>query len=119
ARVPFAVTVDHAQLLQASQYLRKHLEHALTCVTLSDAGIFIEGYEGAQIYPTVAHEVVDVCGAGDGVISVLTTGYIAGLKPARMAQLANLAGGLICEEVGVSPVPGDRLIAALSQESFS
>jgi hypothetical protein len=33
------------------------------------------------------------------------------MPPAHIAQLANLAGGLVCEEVGVVPVDAERFSA--------
>ncbi|MDX1410477.1 MAG: PfkB family carbohydrate kinase, partial [Saprospiraceae bacterium] len=119
ASVPFAVTIDKGSLDRAAEYLSERLKHVMTCVTLSESGIYIHDSTGSQIYPTVAHDVVDVCGAGDGVISVLTVAYLARLEASSMARLANVAGGLVCEEVGVSTVPLEGLKQALQQQTFS
>ena len=48
-------------------------------------------------------------GAGDTVISVATLCLLAGLQPEQTAQIANLAGGIVCEYSGVTPIPLQRL----------
>ena len=44
------------------------------------------------------------------MISVAALGLACGLAPADLASLANLAGGLVCEEVGVVPVDREKLL---------
>jgi bifunctional ADP-heptose synthase (sugar kinase/adenylyltransferase) len=53
--------------------------------------------------------VVDVSGAGDTVIAVAAAAYALTKDAACMANLANLAGGLVCEQVGTSPIGLDLL----------
>jgi bifunctional ADP-heptose synthase (sugar kinase/adenylyltransferase) len=50
-----------------------------------------------------------VSGAGDTVISVVTLGLLVGLNLQQASELANLAGGLVCEEIGVVPINKSRL----------
>jgi bifunctional ADP-heptose synthase (sugar kinase/adenylyltransferase) len=61
--------------------------------------------------PAHKRQIVDVSGAGDTVISVLSVGLAWGLPITQVAALANLAGGLVCEYVGVVPVPKEQWIA--------
>jgi bifunctional ADP-heptose synthase (sugar kinase/adenylyltransferase) len=60
-------------------------------------------------------EILDVSGAGDTVISVASLAMAAGAEPGVYAALANIAGGLVCEKVGVVPVDKDLLM----QEAIS
>ena len=46
---------------------------------------------------------------GDTVISIASLAYCSGLRGEELATLVNLAGGLVCEEVGVVPVNKERL----------
>jgi bifunctional ADP-heptose synthase (sugar kinase/adenylyltransferase) len=55
--------------------------------------------------------IADVSGAGDTVISVSALCLADGLLPVETAFLSNLAGGLVCEEVGVVPVQKDKLLS--------
>ena len=77
--------------------------------TLSEQGILITGNNVEAVVPAHVRNISDVSGAGDTVIAVASLALAAGLEPVAMAQLANLAGGLVCEEVGVVPVRKDKL----------
>jgi len=54
--------------------------------------------------------IVDVSGAGDTVISVASLCIGNNFSMADTAALANLAGGLVCEEAGVASLSLHRLI---------
>jgi bifunctional ADP-heptose synthase (sugar kinase/adenylyltransferase) len=56
-----------------------------------------------------------VSGAGDTVISVAALGLAAGITPAEIAVLSNLAGGQVCERQGVVPVDKDLLNKELEE----
>ena len=53
--------------------------------------------------------VSDVSGAGDTVISLATLCLTVGLDPSLMAEISNLAGGLVCEKSGVVPINKEQL----------
>jgi len=87
----------------------------MVMVTLSESGIFVcfrngDGTIQSEIIPAHIRNIADVSGAGDTVISVAALGLAIGLKPAQTASLANLAGGLVCEELGVVPVNKLKLL---------
>ncbi len=75
-----------------------------TLVTLSDKGVLIFNETDEKIIPAHFRNITDVSGAGDTVISVAALCLAAGSNPVTMASLANLAGGLVCEQVGVVPI---------------
>ena len=83
-------------------------------ITLSDAGIFVS-HQNLQSFDSAilkAHvrTIADVSGAGDTVISIAALCVATGLSLESMAGLANLAGGLVCEQVGVVPVNKQALM---------
>lgn len=79
-------------------------------LTLGDAGMALFEAEGAPYYvPAHKRAVHDVSGAGDAVIAVLSAATAAGLDLRAATRLANLAGGLACEQIGVVPVDKARL----------
>ena len=110
--VPFAVEPTLASLRQTSAYLRERLNNRITFITLSDKGIFYDDGAEAAILPTQPRSIADVSGAGDTVISVAALGLALGLPLHDIALLSNLAGGQVCEKVGVAPVD----IAQLKKE---
>lgn len=83
-------------------------------VTLSEKGVFIrEQLDGkANEYHIPAHvrNIADVSGAGDTVISVASLCRALKTDVELTAALANIAGGLVCEQVGVVPVSGHILL---------
>lgn len=96
--------------------LRRRMPHTYTVVTLSERGILAYGEaEGFLHLPAHYRNIVDVSGAGDTVVSVLAVGIALGLPLAQIAALANLAGGLVCEYVGVVPVPKERWLEQARQ----
>jgi rfaE bifunctional protein kinase chain/domain len=104
ARVPFPVEINEGSLHKAADYLSENLKCGISAITLSEHGIFLSGQHESGLFPTKARDVVDVCGAGDAVIAVLTLAHLMGASLAQMATLANAAGGVVCGTVGVSPV---------------
>jgi rfaE bifunctional protein kinase chain/domain len=79
-------------------------------VTMSEKGVFLR--EGSKSHHIPAHirNIADVSGAGDTVISVAALCVALQTPAAFMAELSNLAGGLVCEETGVVPVNRDQLL---------
>ena len=53
--------------------------------------------------------IADVSGAGDTVIAVASLVYAATKDIELAAQMANIAGGLVCEEVGTAAIDPDKL----------
>jgi len=86
-------------------------------LTLGEKGIalFEKGKPERRI-PTIARKVSDVSGAGDTVISTLTMALSAGAEIFDAAYLANYAGGLVCQEVGIVPIELNTLFKAVSKE---
>jgi D-beta-D-heptose 7-phosphate kinase/D-beta-D-heptose 1-phosphate adenosyltransferase len=87
-----------------------------------DAVLITQGEEGMtlfrptrepQHFPTAAREVYDVTGAGDTVIATLATAIGAGADMETATSLANIAAGLVVEQVGTSAVTHDELRRAI------
>jgi len=69
----------------------------------------------ADHFPSRAREVFDVSGAGDTVISVLSSGIAASLAPVEAAQLANIAAGVVVGKTGTAVAYSDDLQAELAE----
>jgi len=92
--------------------LRQELHPANVLVTLSERGVFIEDAEQQQTYiPAHVRAISDVSGAGDTVISIAALCVALGVGAPATAALANLGGGLVCEQVGVVPIAKAQLLA--------
>lgn len=97
-------------LSKASDYLRSKMRNKATMITLSEQGIFIDSGKKQVILPTQARNIADVCGAGDTVISIAALGLALNMDLVDIAVLSNLAGGQVCEKVGVVPVDKVQLL---------
>lgn len=95
---------------RADEELRKNLEHQLSLLTLSEHGVFISTPSENELIPAHLRKISDVSGAGDTVISVATLCLTAGVSAHDLAQISNLAGGLVCEKVGVVPIDKQQLL---------
>jgi rfaE bifunctional protein kinase chain/domain len=104
------------ELIEADQLLREKLNHQYTLITLSEKGMFGRGPEGHFLTPAHVRNIADVSGAGDTVIAVATLCLAAGSDFRTAVELANLAGGLVCESPGVVPVNREHLLEEALQK---
>lgn len=109
-KIEFDVTKIE-ELREAVKLLRERLNAEQALVTLSEHGVFID--DGLVQYHEGAHlrEIADVSGAGDTLVSVAALCMALGLAPAQTAALANLAGGLVCEHLGVTSIDKSTFLA--------
>ncbi len=89
--------------------LNKLLKHNISLITLSEKGIFYQEQNKASIIPSHMRNISDVSGAGDTVIAVASLVYAATRNAHLMAEIANIAGGLVCEEVGTVAIDKEKL----------
>lgn len=100
--------IEEIQAAVAKLCKEHQIENAM--VTLSDRGILIHTPAASHLIPAHIRTIADVSGAGDTVISVAAMCLALETSPDFMAGLANLAGGLVCEKVGVVPVEKELLL---------
>lgn len=90
---------------------------AAVSVTLDCEGIvWVDRQGNCQWFPTRPRQVADVTGAGDTVLSVLGFCLAAGADYRLAIPLANLAGGLQVERLGVAPLSRADLLAELQRQ---
>ncbi|WP_203532612.1 bifunctional heptose 7-phosphate kinase/heptose 1-phosphate adenyltransferase [Draconibacterium halophilum] len=100
---------DLESLKAAAETFKTEQQLKLIFITLSELGVFISNGVNEQYYPVAIRDIADVSGAGDTVIGVASLAMAAGLPPKIMALMSNLAGGLVCEKVGVVPIDQTKL----------
>lgn len=102
---------DKESIESAIKLLKSSLNNTMTLVTLSERGVVIE--DGIDFHHIPAHirNISDVSGAGDSVVSVAALCLSCNLKSPLIAEISNLAGGLVCEKTGVVPVDKSLLLA--------
>lgn len=93
----------------AVELLEKEITPDNIFVTLSEHGVFIKNKTEKHYIPAHIRSIADVSGAGDTVISVATLCMVAEIGIKATAEIANLAGGLVCEKVGVVAIDAQQL----------
>lgn len=98
------------EIESAVSNLQRQLNAKMLMVTLSELGVFISSEAGQKLIPAHIRDIADVSGAGDTVIATTALCLAAGLDEFKTAAIANLAGGLVCEQVGVVPITYELLL---------
>jgi len=102
--------VSEQSLHAIHQQLHELLQHKISLITLSEKGLFFQEGNFSKIIPTHIRNIADVSGAGDTVIAVASLVYAASKNITLAAEMANLAGGLVCEEVGTAAIKKEKLL---------
>ena len=95
----------------ASEQLRTFLSVKGVLLTLSENGICINTDNTFLHTKAFKRNIVDISGAGDTVISVAALLLSSKISLEHLSILSNLAGGIVCEEVGVVPINKKKLLS--------
>ncbi|GAB4455070.1 MAG: D-glycero-beta-D-manno-heptose-7-phosphate kinase [Bacteroidia bacterium] len=102
------ISINELQKILSSYRVKQKLNAIL--LTLADKGVIINTRASKIHIPAHLRKIADVSGAGDTVISVAALCEALQCDPFLTASLSNLAGGLVCEEVGVVPIDKNKLL---------
>ena len=97
------------------EVLEEKLQNEISFVTLSEHGVFIKNQTEKYYVPAHMRSISDVSGAGDTVIAVATLCLISGASTKQIAEISNLAGGLVCEKSGVVSISKNDLLKEVSE----
>ncbi len=106
--------LDDEVLANIRQFMQqKNHKHLL--LTMSEKGVLMATLAGEELQlhriNAIVRNVADVSGAGDTTIAVATLCLAAGMDAQQIAALSNLAGGIVCEEVGVVTINKEKLLS--------
>ncbi len=105
-----ATNTDIDSLQQIHHLLEEKLGHEISFITLSEKGVFYQRKNQADVIASHIRRIADVSGAGDTVIAVASLLYAVTKNVQLMAAVANIAGGLVCEEVGTAAISKEKLL---------
>jgi rfaE bifunctional protein kinase chain/domain len=97
------------------EVLEEKLQNEISFITLSEYGVFIKNQTEKYYVPAHMRSISDVSGAGDTVIAVATLCLISGASTKQIAEISNLAGGLVCEKSGVVSISKNDLLKEVSE----
>jgi D-beta-D-heptose 7-phosphate kinase/D-beta-D-heptose 1-phosphate adenosyltransferase len=102
------------EALESARELRERLDLEAAVVTLDKEGMALAHADGrSEVYPTRPRQVYDITGAGDMVLAVLGMALAAGADYEPAIRVANVAGGLEVEKIGVATVSRDEILRDL------
>ncbi len=99
---------------------RKLLDFGLQSVIVTldrDGMAWVDRGGHARLFPARPRQVCDITGAGDMVLSVLGYMLAAGADTASAIEVANVAGGLEVERLGVVPLTRRDILAEWAHNS--
>ena len=102
--------VSEGLLSEIHSQLKEKLDHSISLITLSEKGVFYQEKNVKNIVPSHRRNIADVSGAGDTVIAVASLVYAATQNIDLAAKISNLAGGIVCEEVGTVAIRKEKLL---------
>jgi len=100
--------INELQRAISSFRVKQKFETAM--VTLAEKGIITNSRQVKEHITAHIRSITDVSGAGDTVISVAALCRALECNDEFTAALANLSGGLVCEQIGVVPVNKEQLL---------
>jgi D-glycero-beta-D-manno-heptose-7-phosphate kinase len=104
---------------EALELLESKLKNKISFVTLSEHGVYIKDQSNEHHINAHLRNIADVSGAGDTVIAVASLCLALNLSIESIAELSNLAGGLVCEKSGVVNIDPDLLIQECEGKNYN
>lgn len=108
--VNFNISSDKIEFEKAVNSLENKLNNQISFITLSEHGVFIKNSANKHYAKAHLRNISDVSGAGDTVIAVATLCLASKLEIEQIAEISNIAGGLVCEKSGVVSIDKQELL---------
>lgn len=99
----------------AIKFIRNKFKTKFSIITRGDRGI-TAGEKGKKTFhlPAFSHEVYDVTGAGDTVVSVLLLSLVSGASLKEAVSLSNAAASIVVEKIGTSQVTINEILKRMN-----
>jgi D-beta-D-heptose 7-phosphate kinase/D-beta-D-heptose 1-phosphate adenosyltransferase len=104
-----AIKDDHTLAVAGEKLLRIWQAKAVLITRGADGMSLFRPRRESKHFPTQAREIFDVTGAGDTVVAVSALALASGASYDDAAVIANVAAGLVGDEVGTVAVPIKKL----------
>ncbi len=109
---------DENLVEKAGKILLENISTDTVLITQGEKGMTLFLNDGTiHRFEALARNVYDVTGAGDTVIATLAVAIGAGLDFFDAARIANIAAGLVVEQIGTTAITIEMLETALGEKS--
>jgi rfaE bifunctional protein kinase chain/domain len=110
---------DERSLCAAGNKLLRMWRAQAVMITRGPEGVSLfRARNSVRHFPTEPREIFDVTGAGDTVVAVCALALACGASYEDTALMANLAAGLVGDEVGTVAVPRQKLVRLLEEKQL-
>lgn len=110
--------LDEKQLINKAQQLIEELALDSLLITRGEQGMTLLRDNKQELHlPARAHEVFDVTGAGDTVISTLAASLATGIDITEAVALSNLAASIVVAKLGTACVSAPELRRAIQKDT--
>lgn len=113
--VNFNISNNLSDFELAVNSLESKLNNEISFITLSEHGVFIKKSTNKHYAKAHLRNIADVSGAGDTVIAVATLCLASKLEIEQIAEISNIAGGLVCEKSGVVSIDKQELLQEVEE----
>lgn len=113
--VNFNISSNKIDFEMAVDSLEQKLNNEISFITLSEHGVFIKNSRNKHYAKAHLRNISDVSGAGDTVIAVATLCLASKLEIEQIAEISNIAGGLVCEKSGVVSIDKQELLQEVEE----
>jgi rfaE bifunctional protein kinase chain/domain len=113
--VNFNISSNKIDFEMAVDLLEQKLNNEISFITLSEHGVFIKNSRNKHYAKAHLRNISDVSGAGDTVIAVATLCLASKLEIEQIAEISNIAGGLVCEKSGVVSIDKQELLQEVEE----
>jgi rfaE bifunctional protein kinase chain/domain len=111
----FNISSNKTDFEKAVHSLENKLNNKISFITLSEHGVFIKNESKKHYAKAHLRNITDVSGAGDTVIAVATLCLASKLEIDQIAEISNIAGGLVCEKSGVVSIDKNELLREVEE----
>lgn len=113
---------NDSELIKICRDLLNKIKCDNLVLTLGEHGMRVFNKLGGKLnihsVKTRARKVSDVSGAGDTVISTLAVTLVGGADIIESVEIANIAAGIVVEEVGIIPIEKNVLIKHIKENDY-
>ena len=113
-----AISDDRSLRAAGSKLLRLWRAQAVMITRGPEGVSLFRAGNSVRHFPTEAREIFDVTGAGDTVVAVSALALACGASYEETAVMANLAAGLVGDEIGTVAVPREKLVQLLREKQL-
>lgn len=92
------------EIIQISNKIKSKIAATTFLVTLSERGALLVDENTAHHKEALSLDVVDVCGAGDAVMSIAALAKLKNFSADKLLGLCVKTGKIVCQNTGVHPI---------------